>query len=24
VKLADLGTVISVPLSDPYTLERIQ
>jgi zinc protease len=24
VKLADLGTVVSVPLSDPYTLERIQ
>lgn len=22
VKLADLGTVVSVPLSDPYTLER--
>jgi len=24
VKLADLGTVVSVPLSDPYTLERLQ
>jgi zinc protease len=24
VKLADLGTVVPVPLSDPYTLERLQ
>ena len=24
VKLADLGTVVPVPLADPYTLERMK